>query len=380
MTKFGLFLLLFCIAALNPSVFAVEARSLTDAERDYILLESLDRIESDMVSAPSLKKAVYDALPRLKGTASFVRLVKRFALHDQDAELLQLAVAAPDKDLGVEAAGLIFQHNHLELFKGVLAGNNETALSAVKVLGNIHDQRAVSLLLPLLQDGSRLMAIRKSVIRSLVQTQEGATQLLTLAKQNKLAEELKISASSELATVRWSKIKEEAQEILPPLQGKGAAQFPPPSLLASMNGNRSAGEKIFFNETTMCSRCHQVAGKGGQIGPALTEIGAKLGRDALIEAILEPSAGISFGFEAFTLTLKNGDEAYGLITSETEDTLSVKDLNGIVTIYKKDEVTKRDQSKTSIMPTGLQQTLSPQEFVDLIEYLASLTKKEEVKR
>ena len=60
--------------------------------------------------------------------------------------------------------------------------------------------------------------------------------------------------------------------------------------------------------------------------------------------------------------------------SDTADEIAVKSQGGIVTRYKKSEVTKREQQKLSIMPAGLQQTMSPEELVDLVEYLASLKK------
>jgi putative heme-binding domain-containing protein len=117
-----------------------------------------------------------------------------------------------------------------------------------------------------------------------------------------------------------------------------------------------------------------VKGQGVDFGPDLSEIGTKLGKDAIFEAILDPSAGISFGYEAFQLQLKSGDEAFGLLASETADEIAIKAVGGIVTRYKKSEVAKREQMKLSIMPAGLQQNMSAQELVDLIEYLASLKK------
>jgi len=83
---------------------------------------------------------------------------------------------------------------------------------------------------------------------------------------------------------------------------------------------------------------------------------------------------VSFGFEAWNITLKNGDELYGLLASETPDELAVKAVGGIVTRVRKSEIASRQQSRLSIMPAGLQQGLTPQELVDLVEYLASLKK------
>ncbi len=117
-------------------------------------------------------------------------------------------------------------------------------------------------------------------------------------------------------------------------------------------------------------------GEGIEVGPNLSEIGTKLGKDALCESILDPSAGLSFGYEAWQVELKNGDEAFGLIVNETADEISVKAQTGIVTKFRKSDISKREKQKLSIMPTGLQQAMSTQDLVDLIEYLSTLRKAE----
>jgi putative heme-binding domain-containing protein len=113
-----------------------------------------------------------------------------------------------------------------------------------------------------------------------------------------------------------------------------------------------------------------------ELGPNLSEIGTKLGREALLDAILDPSAGISFGYEAWTFMLKSGDEAYGLIASETADEIAVKNIGGLITRFKKSEIESRQQARQSIMPAGLQAAMSAQELADLVEYLAGLRKAE----
>ncbi|MDB6026175.1 MAG: rane-bound dehydrogenase domain protein [Verrucomicrobiales bacterium] len=371
---------LFSFVLLVTPVLAQQNKQLTETEQNYIAVEALNRIQGDIRTNVELKAAVYNVLPKVRGTQTFVRLVKKFELKDQHAILLEMALAHSGKDIGVQAAQLILDQGGSEMFREALSRTNHDSFKAAEVLGNVKENRVVPLLSPVLTDNSRENALRKVVVHSLAQTQDGAAFLLKLAKEGTLAESLKFTASSELNSVRWLKIKAEAEQILPPLQGNNTQPFPSVATLAKMKGNAANGEKVFGRETVMCSRCHEVRSKGGQIGPALSEIGSKLGREALIESVLDPSAGISFGFEAFNITLKNGDDAYGLIASETADELAVKDLNGLVTRYKKSDIAKRDQMKTSIMPTGLQQTMSPQDFVDLIEYLSSLKKIEEAKK
>jgi len=101
--------------------------------------------------------------------------------------------------------------------------------------------------------------------------------------------------------------------------------------------------KCFASPTVGCANCHVVKGQGVDFGPNLSEIGTKLGKDALYEAILEPSAGVSFGFEAWQINLLSGDEAYGLLANETADELAIKAVGGIVTRYKKSAIKDRQQ-------------------------------------
>ena len=89
-------------------------------------------------------------------------------------------------------------------------------------------------------------------------------------------------------------------------------------------------------------------------------------------SILEPSAGISFGYEAWLLKFKNGAEALGVITSSTDDEVTLRVPGGISTTHKTADIESRTQLPTSIMPPGLQATMTPQELVDMITYLASL--------
>jgi len=244
----------------------------------------------------------------------------------------------------------------------------------VQALGNTRQP------LPFLQfaltDTNLALPTRRQAVNALTQSEEGARALLACAGRDELPEELRLAASTALSQVRWPEIQTEAERILPPPLGRDAQPLPPVSRLLTQTGDPVLGKEVFFRPDTGCANCHQVSGAGRDVGPNLSEIGSKLGKDALYEAILNPSAGISFGFEPWTLELASGEEPYGLIVSETADEVSLKDTAGIVARYAKKEITSRRQMKLSIMPAGLQQTMSAQELVSLVEYLISLKKNE----
>jgi putative heme-binding domain-containing protein len=120
-----------------------------------------------------------------------------------------------------------------------------------------------------------------------------------------------------------------------------------------------------------------VKGAGVDFGPNLSEIGSKLPKEGLCEAILAPSAAISFGYEGHQIRLKSGDEVEGIIASQTPDEITLKTAGtggAILTKYKKSQIVSNKTSKLSIMPEGLQATMTAQDFADLLEYLSSLRK------
>lgn len=369
---------LVCVLGLFLSLCSLPlpAQSASDPDRTAIAVEALSKLEGvDLNANPKLKAAVLKVLEATRGTPNFVKLVKKFHLTDQAPGLLELAVLKPSDESGVEAMQLLLEGGQFQGLNAVLEGTNiPVALHAVEALGNTGEQRATPLLLPFVVQTKSDPALRKQAVRSLARTEAGALALVQAARQNRLAEDLKFTAGVELAAVRWPKVKAEAAEILPPPQGQDSQPLPPLSELLAQKGDAVRGAKVFFSETAICSTCHRIQGQGGEVGPDLSEIGAKLGKDALYEAILDPSAGISFGYEAYELELKSGDEAYGLIVSETPEEVAIKDTRGVVTRHPKSEILSRRQMKLSIMPAGLQMTMSTQDLIDLVEFLSSLKK------
>ena len=346
----------------------------TEAEKTALAVEALSRLEGvDINSNPKLKESVTRVLEKTRGTANYVRLVRHFKLTGHNAGLVEVAAARPAEETGVEAMRLVLASGDTAPAKTAIDGTNTTvAVKVAEALGNTGQKEGVTLLLPVATNPQRDLGLRLQAVRSLARTSDGAKALLALAKEGTLSDELRFTAGTELSAVRWPEIRAEAATLLPPAQSMNAEPLPPVAELVKRTGDPANGAKVFARPSPGCANCHVIKGRGIELGPNLSEIGNKLGKDALYQSILEPSAGVSFGFEAWNLTLKNGDESYGLIASETSDEIAVKTAGGIITRLKKIEVTARQQSKLSIMPAGLQAGMTTQEFVDLVEYLASL--------
>lgn len=353
---------------------AVAEQESGEAEKTSLAVEALSRLQNvDLNSNPRLRDTVLKVLEKTRGTPNFVKLVQQFKLENHEEGLLEVAIAQPSTESGVEAARMVLSKG-ANLLRTTLEGTNSAnATRLAEAIGNTADKRAFPFLSPLVQDRTRDLVLRKQGARSLARTSEGAGFLLGLGREQKLSEDLKFTVGNELRMAPWPGVKAEAETLFPAMSGREAS-LPSVRELLSMKGDLKNGFRVFTNASPGCANCHIVNGRGIELGPNLSEIGAKLGKDALYEAILEPSSGVSFGFEAYNMVLKNGDEVYGLIASETPEEVAVKNVGGVTTRIKKVEIESRQRSALSMMPAGLQAGMTTQELVDLVEYLASLRK------
>jgi len=335
-----------------------------------VQLEALKRLKNiDLEANPAIKKVVLKTLESSRGQASFVEIVRDFKLPGHEAELLHYAQTNPNDSTGVEAIRLLRNDAGLRLISAAIDGKN--AIGTVTVLANAQTPEAGPVLLRLAKDAKKPLALRTIAVNGLAKAKTGAKELLTEAKAGRLPADLNFAAGNALRDVRWKNLRSQATKLFPPPQGLGQA-LPPLTELVAMKGDIANGEKIFFRPQSTCVTCHQVNGKGIDFGPKLSGIGSKLGHEALLLSILDPSAGISFGYEAWTLKTKNGAEALGIITSQTDNEVILKLPGGISIAYKTGDITEHTQLPISIMPPGLQATMTPQELVDMVTYLHSL--------
>jgi putative heme-binding domain-containing protein len=68
-----------------------------------------------------------------------------------------------------------------------------------------------------------------------------------------------------------------------------------------------------------CSSCPQIwPEEGNSIGPGLTDIGKKFGKEELLDAVIHPGAAIVFGYEPWLINTKDGSSVFGFLVSENK--------------------------------------------------------------
>jgi putative heme-binding domain-containing protein len=142
------------------------------------------------------------------------------------------------------------------------------------------------------------------------------------------------------------------------------------TVLASLkDGDIRRGQAVFNSTKAACAACHPFGYLGGNVGPDLTKIGGIRQERDLLEAIIFPSASFVRSFEPVVVATRSGKTYNGLLKSETPDEIVLatgpKDLARIA----RDDIEELRPSTVSVMPSGLDQQLSPQDLADLIAFL-----------
>ena len=177
-----------------------------------------------------------------------------------------------------------------------------------------------------------------------------------------------------------------AEEISLALQGTDAAipervsKLKPrrpatkPDWMAAVSKGRAvdveAGRRLFYHPNGPgCFKCHTIDGRGGKIGPDLTNVVRTLNRPQIIESILEPSREIAPQYISWTLSMRDGKVHTGMIVQENEGRLTLGTNEGKTVELKTADVEERVLQKVSVMPEKLFDRMTLQEFRDLLAFL-----------
>ncbi len=348
-----------------------------DAKRvDFIVSEAISRLKgSEFLKNPEYKASLDKLLDSQPESQTFVSIVNRFSLADRYAELLNIAVKYSDQQLGVDAIRVLIQKKEWKTIRASLQDENSlAAIRLANVLGLSGENAIVGLLGPVMENNEMSTDLRRASIKALAHTRGGTVRVMKFAQKGNFDSSLKDAIAAVLHAATKKEIKDVANKLFPLPPSKDAKPLPPLSELAKRKGDEKNGRLVYHTHGT-CAKCHVVNGLGKDVGPDLSEIGKKLGRQALYESILYPSAGVSHNYETYTAVTAEGTTFSGLLVSKSDEEVSIKNAEGIIKTMKRDDLDDLVKQETSLMPADLQKVMTEKELVDVVEYLSLLKKK-----
>jgi putative heme-binding domain-containing protein len=117
-----------------------------------------------------------------------------------------------------------------------------------------------------------------------------------------------------------------------------------------------------------CSACHTYGGVGGTVGPDLAGV-RNQSADALLLHILVPNHEITPGYEAVSVTTRDGRTLSGWLVSESDNSLTLRTAFDTEEIVTRQNIASFSASGVSLMPDGLEQTMTREELANVIAYL-----------
>jgi len=169
-------------------------------------------------------------------------------------------------------------------------------------------------------------------------------------------------------------------------EGVAGTQMPPSSLsdsqiwqmvsfIRSLNlsaveqevaGDAAAGEMLFF-AGGQCSGCHMIRGRGGLMGPDLSDAGARRSVEKLRKAIETPDALIEPGYAKVEAVTQDGRRIAGAAKNNSNYSIQILDAQGKFHFLLKRDLKSLTHHKNSLMPTP---SLSESEKQNLLAYLS----------
>jgi len=133
-------------------------------------------------------------------------------------------------------------------------------------------------------------------------------------------------------------------------------------------GSAERGRVIFERE---CMACHKLGERGFAVGPNLGSTMRKTPEEILV-SVLDPNREVSPEFQEYTVALDDGRVVSGLVASETPGSFALRGREGAEQTILRRNVAEIAATGKSLMPEGLEKTISPPELNDLITFVLSI--------
>lgn len=255
--------------------------------------------------------------------------------------------------------GIMLEPNRAEMVQA--AAIDTMAWSTDPQLAKLAIQRFGSLTPSLQADCLRALLNREQTARLLVEALEGQAiranqiplEIREQAGRTKLADRF-AQVLGKVAADRQAVIDRYATSVL--------------QLTTAQNATPAQLELGAASFQRSCATCHRLGEIGHDVGPPLRQLGEKSSQQ-LLETILDPNREIDPKYASYTLSLVDGQVLTGIIRDESAGQITLQQAGGQQHSVSRSDIDIMKNNGVSLMPVGLEESLTPEQMSALIVYL-----------
>jgi putative membrane-bound dehydrogenase-like protein len=243
--------------------------------------------------------------------------------------------------------------------------DQDLRLAAVRALA-AHPQKEVATLL-LESWAGYTPAVRREVLEALFQRGERLVLLLEQIESGKIqASELDPMRIRQLLDNRQADIRQRARKVLqkelPEERQRVLRRY---QSALTKKGDLERGREVFRKN---CATCHRIAGMGILVGPDISDTRTKTA-EQLLNDILNPNAAIDNNYVNYLVTTRNGKVLSGIIVAETASSVTLRRAENQTDTVLRGDIEEIRSTGQSLMPEGLEKTITLEEMGDLLTFL-----------
>lgn len=353
---------------LNQESIASDLAAMIGRSGDEELIESLANKLAGKDVSPELVEqlqSLKDAMNRSKSDwKSLARSERWEGLINRAREIIPASLQPNDQKIaGIEILTLLPSGDSQKLFEETLRKHGLDPSIATALAGGISNPGFLVEHFTTLPD-----AAKTAIAPRILASPDASAQLLEALISETLAlVDIPASLVDGLRTHKDDRVQSLAQQGLPPVVSREdvVKQYQP---ALTMAGDRERGKAAFAKACLVCHVSHE--GEGISLGPPIATF-ATAGKDSMLGNILHPNQEVAPQYQAYTFEFHDGPPVAGMILTENAEETTVRMPGGIDKTFPRTAVVSMKGLGQSLMPEGLENTLTVQEMADLLEYLSS---------
>ena len=211
--------------------------------------------------------------------------------------------------------------------------------------------------------------LRSETITVLLARPERASVLLAAIESGTIRQaELSSTQVKFLRSHRDQRLREQAAKVLANARSNEREEIVK-SFLPSLNlpGDAPRGKTIYLER---CSSCHRLGSDGHVVGPDLATVKSS-GKEKMLVSIVDPNREVQPVYLSYLIETNDGESLLGIMANETANSVTVREAFAKDTVIPRSSIKRIQSLGQSLMPEGLEGTLSPQAMADLLEYVST---------